>query len=579
MTYYLSFKKNLQELNHFPYAIWFFAAILLAGCANMTAPVGGDKDTSPPKIDSTRSTKFGITKFKAKKIVITFDEYVELFEPQKIMISPPIKRRPEFTIREKTVEIKFVDTLRENTTYNINFGEAVRDITERNVKRDLQIGFSTGDVLDSLQTQGSLVEAITNKTEAGVSILLYAENAPDSIVKKSLPLYFTTTDASGLFTVRNMKPGKYRIFALKDANNDYKYNQITESIGFNNEPITVSDKPSSVAMQLFEPEKPLQLIQQRASQFGKLDLTFSRKPTDVKLKWLDDKNPPITSIFADTLTVWHQKEGKNALLVTVPNSIKPDTVFFTGLSRSTFSNEQKLKPGKAEVPLFGKGNRKNAQAAQKPIVGALKIADLQQVIPNDTFKINFQRPLRSIDTSLIVLRDSSKMRVPLNAFLTEKLGFFGVNTPWKAGMNYSLTLLPNAVSDTYGLKNDTIIYTKIKALGAKDLGTISLKINSLDSTKQYIVNLTDATNNVVASFIIKNKKQEKFTVANKLVGSYGLMLITDDNKNGVWDTGDYFKHRQPEHQQIVAPQTLKANWELELSITPSGAGKSGKPRG
>ncbi len=567
--------NKIIKLNNFSHTIFAFAVLFLLGCANMTAPIGGNKDITPPKIDSTRSTKFGITKFKAKKIYIAFDEYVELSETQKIMISPPMKRRPEFTIREKTVEIKFIDTLRENTTYNINFGEAVRDITERNAKRDLQIAFSTGEVLDSLQTQGSLVNAITSQTESGVSIMLYEENAPDSIVKKAMPLYFTTTNGDGLFKISNIKPGKYRIFALKDANNDYKYNQITESIGFNTEPITVSAKPSGTALQLFEPEKPLKLIQQRASQFGKLDLTFTRKPTDVKLKWLDDKTAPITSIVGDTLTVWHKKEGKNVLLITVPNSAKPDTVFFTGLLRTTLANDQKLRPGRVATGPIGKNGKKtfSPQTPQKTPNNALRLTDLQEIIPNDSFKMNFERPLASIDTSLIILRDSSKNRVKISAFLDNKFGFWGINTAWKAGMNYSLMILPNALSDDYNLKNDSIIYTKIKALSVKDVGIINLKITALDSTKQYIANLTDASNNVIKSFIIKNKKAEKFTVPNKLAGNYGVTLIVDDNKNGVWDTGDYYKHRQPEKQQIIAPQALKANWELELAVTPTGNGK------
>ena len=194
----------------------------------MSAPVGGDKDTTPPKIDSTHSTRFGVTNFKAKKIYISFDEYVELNEPQKITISPPMKHRPEFAIKGKGVEVKFVDTLKENTTYSINFGEAVRDITERNIKKDLRMAFSTGAFVDSMTTGGNLANAITGAKETDVSILLYDANAPDSIVKKALPLYFATTNADGIFTIQNVKPGKYRIFALKDANNDYKYNQATE---------------------------------------------------------------------------------------------------------------------------------------------------------------------------------------------------------------------------------------------------------------------------------------------------------------------------------------------------------------
>ncbi len=555
----------------------------------MVAPVGGDKDITPPKIDSARSSKFGITNFKAKTLYIAFDEWVELEQPQKITISPPLKRRPEFKVKGKGVEIKIIDTLRENTTYAINFGESVRDITERNSKKDLRMVFSTGVVVDSLSAQGNLINALTGKAEGDVSILLYAENEPDSIVKKSLPLYFATTNTDGIFNIQNLKSGKYRVFALKDANNDYKFNQASEMIGFANEPVEVSSKAISIPLQLFEPEKSFRIIQQRASQFGKLDLTFMRKPTSVQLHWQDDFAAPITTtIQGDTLTVWHTREGKQTLLVTAPDMVKPDTIRFTGLMRTSMKADLRLSPLKAIMNTSGKRGKGSGvkptdnSTPQNTGLNAIQITDLQWLVPSDTFRINFGRPLLRMDTSRIILRDSSQKRIKIAANLpTQKTGFLEVNPTWIGGMKYTLTLLPAALEDVYGVKNDSIVYTKLKALNAKEVGTIRLKINSLDEKKQYIVLLTDAVGIAVQTFIYKGKTEVNEVLINKIPANYGMIIIEDDNANGVWDTGDYFKHRQPEKQQVIPAQALRANWELELSTSPPtrGAGGSGKNTG
>jgi uncharacterized protein (DUF2141 family) len=519
-----------------------------------------------------------MTHFKAKVLYIAFDEWVELDQPQKITISPPLKRRPEFKIKGKGVEIKIIDTLSENTTYAINFGESVRDITERNTKKDLRMVFSTGAVVDSLSAQGSLVNALTGKAEPDVSIMLYAENAPDSIVKKSLPLYFATTNTEGIFNIQNLKQGQYRIFALKDANNDYKFNQASEMIGFANAPVEVSSKAISVPLQLFEPEKNFRVIQQRASQFGKLDLTFMRKPAAVKIAWQDDKTAPITTIIqGDTLTIWHTREGKQTLLITAPDKAAPDTIRFTALPQTSLKTDEKLVPMKAGANPSGKRGKNSAEKAanstalKKTGENALQLTDLQWLVPNDTFRINFGRPLLKADTARIFLRDSLQKRIKTTAILSaQKTGVVELTAAWSAGAKYTLTLLPAAIEDTYSLKNDSIIYTKIKAVGAKELGTIHLKINSLDAKKQYLVLLTDAAGAAIQSFVYTNKTEINEVIKNKLPANYGMILIEDDNNNGVWDTGDYYKHRQPEKQQVIPAQALRANWELELSASPTG---------
>lgn len=561
-------KKN--KLNFLTYSLFFIATMITVGCANMVAPVGGSKDVTPPQVDSLRSTKFGITKFKAKKMYIKFDEWVQLSEPQKITISPPMKRRPEFSLKGKGIEITLKDTLKENTTYTLDFGNSIRDITENNVKKDLFMVFSTGNKIDSMQTQGSLVNAITKKAEANVSIMLYDETAADSIVTKSLPTYFATTNDEGKFSIKNIKKGKYRIFALKDANNDYKFNQASEEIGFLTKPIDIKDVFGNLELSLFAPEKPYKVISQKAVGFGKLVLAFTRKPNGVKAQWSDTKDAPTLLVEDDSLVVFHTREGKQTLLLTAPNSKQTDTITFTALGKTKETMLKSLKPANAnKVRQGGKPTAAFVTDAKADAISTVKITAIQSLTATDSFFVSFGRPLLKLDTTKIIVRDSFNKKVALNAsFIASKIGFIGLNTAWKAGVNYSVTLLPAAVEDFSGVKNDTIVYNRVKILTQKEVGTIRVKATELDSTKQYILTVTDAAGAPIRSFIVTNKKAVSEVLANKLPNSYGLLLVTDENRNGVWDTGDYFAHRQPELQQIVAAQVLKANWELELTISP-----------
>jgi predicted secreted protein len=148
-----------------------------------------------------------------------------------------------------------------------------------------------------------------------------------------------------------------------------------------------------------------------------------------------------------------------------------------------------------------------------------------------------------------------------------------ISAKFQPNQNYILKIQPNALKDDYNVSNDTIIYTSIKRLAQKDMGTVVLKMQKLDNTKSYIVELNDANQNIIKTFYIENKTDFKVSIPNLQTTNYGFCLITDDNKNGKYDTGNYYEHRQPENILTVIPQTLRANWELELT-NDSGRGKN-----
>ena len=214
---------------------FLFLTLLLAGCAKIVTPVGGPKDTTPPKIVKESPANHS-TKFDSKNIKITFDEFVVLNNPnQTVIVSPPLKENPELSISGKSVIIKLPDSLRSNTTYSIALSETIKDFTEGNPLPIYTYVFSTGSHIDSFMLSGTLKDAVSLGMTKNASVLLYEQDV-DSLPLSARPTYLTKTNGNGKFTFNNIKPGSYKIFALNDINNNLIYDLPTESIAFLSSP-------------------------------------------------------------------------------------------------------------------------------------------------------------------------------------------------------------------------------------------------------------------------------------------------------------------------------------------------------
>jgi hypothetical protein len=206
-------------------------AFFLSRCANIVPPGGGPRDTLPPvllKVDPVDSSLH----FNSKKVNFAFDEYIELdniFE--KLIVSPTLKRTPTVTSKLRTVTMEIKDTLLDNTTYTFFFSDAIKDVNERNPVNDFQYVVSTGDYLDSLQVKGHIIDAETGKVDSNVSVMLY-KNTIDSVVSKEKPYYYARSKGDGAFWFKNLAPGDYKIFALKEEDRDLQYTQPNEMIAF-----------------------------------------------------------------------------------------------------------------------------------------------------------------------------------------------------------------------------------------------------------------------------------------------------------------------------------------------------------
>lgn len=293
-----------------------------SGCANIVPPSGGPRDSLPP-VPVSAVPKDSSTLVKEQKITIVFDEFVELKEPtQKVIISPYPVKDPAIEYRLKTVTVRLKDSLLPNTTYNINFGDAIVDLNEGNILKNFQYSFSTGTSIDSNQLPGKVILAETGKTDSTMFALLYRKEE-DSTVFKERPMYIARVDGQGNFRFNNLPTGKFYVYALRDEDGNKKYTQGIEQFAFLDSTITVSTTTPAVQLYAFATEKERQkttatqdkkagLIVSANLESGAFDLldTFRLRYTKPirsydlsKIRLLQDSIHPITnfSIINDSI--------------------------------------------------------------------------------------------------------------------------------------------------------------------------------------------------------------------------------------------------------------------------------------
>ncbi len=574
------------------YALLFAFGCLLVSCANPIPPEGGPRDQTPPKLDSLASTRNFQTRFQKQDIVLAFNEWVELKDAfNQVVISPPLEHRPQIVRKKKTIQVLFDEreVLRDSATYVINFGEAIRDLTEGNVAPIVFV-FSTGDYIDSLTVEGKVVDAYTAKPVENVLFMLY-ENLADSVVRKDRPFYFAKTDKEGAFKVSNVKSGKFKAFALLDQNLNYRFDSDAEKIAFLDSALIVSgevpDVPDSLAvdslaldsvavdsmaqdsivsdtlavaadsvvspkplspkglvMRLFEEQKPLFLRSKDVNTYGLVKLTFNRDPFDARVTFDSVGQTVFFETEKDTIRLWYNVETDDPWNVYVQRDTITDTVAVrTGLKESFLATATL----KAAAPAGG-------PPVKQP--------------PGTPFPVVFNHPLVAFDAGGIkVLEDTTGTEVQPNLQIdaVERRKLL-INFPWKDGKSYEIRVLPGAVTDLFGLVNADSTSRKLTAGAAKDFGTLTLKVKNLDSTMAYVIRLLDKSDAPLRTYPVSGTDGFQTTLNFFPPGTYTLELIEDLDRNGRWTTGNYDLHRQPEPVQRKILEELRANWELESEI-------------
>ncbi|HEY8658316.1 MAG TPA: Ig-like domain-containing protein [Hanamia sp.] len=303
----------------------YFLSVMGSGCAQIGMPLGGPKDTIPPVLLNSNPPN-NTTRFKGNRIVLTFDEYVQLNNLQEnLLVAPTPKITPNVDYKLKTVTIKLRDTLLANTTYSIQLGNSIQDINENNPYPDFTYVFSTGAYIDSLQFSGNVILAETGKADSTLLVFLY-KNLGDSAVYKEKPIYIEKVNSKGDFKFKHLAEGTYNVFALKDESGQKMYNNPTQLFAFADSSIKISDEVKPIQLYAYAEEKPFtkpatgnKTIAQKILKYttsisggtqdllSPLTLKFSNKLKDFdssKIKLTDTLFNPIPSVAVSIDTTY-----------------------------------------------------------------------------------------------------------------------------------------------------------------------------------------------------------------------------------------------------------------------------------
>lgn len=567
--------------------------LLLFGCAQQVAPTGGPKDVTPPEVLEEIPANLS-TEFTGNAIEIKFDEFIQIKSAaEQVVISPPMLRAPSFQLKRKSLIVKFEQDLAENTTYTINFGEAIVDNNEGNILQNYTYVFSTGSMLDSMQVKGKLTDVLTGEPEQAALVMLYKTDS-DSLPLDTIPDYFTRTDESGQYHIKNVADQPYKIFALKDENANYKFDVPTEKIGFldslilpfsppapvvqdtsvtdtviNSIPDSIDDLKSrsgfeipSYDMVMFVEEDTTQFLKKAfCDQYGKLVFIYNRPTSGFefsidgfssKKQWkLED-----LSTEGDSVTVW----------VT---DVVPDTLVcllnVDGLQQDTVELQMKsLEDSKKRSSGFkGKG-----KASSSETLGLkLKFNPPKGTSPNPEGAVQVigNHPILGFDiTRLKLYEDSARVVYDISSE-DPALRRFDISYPWKEGKRYRLLALDSAFSDLYGFWNDSS-ETSFLATGKDSYGSVSVKLIEAPSSN-IVFEVLSGGQHVVERASTAGKATIEF---NKLPpGEYSVDAIRDLNGNGKWDSGRYLEKTQPEPiVRIKDGAEVRANWDFEIEWTP-----------
>lgn len=574
-------------------AIWLMLTLIIA-CANPVPPTGGQKDKTPPGVVEGSSTPDLQTNFNNDEIKLTFDEWVKLDDAfNQLVVSPPLDNKPEIKLKGKTVTVKFNDTLRTNTTYSVYFGNAVKDITENNIAKDLRRTFSTGPFIDSLETMGDVKNAYSGDAAKDILVMLYS-NLDDSVVFKEKPNYVAKTDANGKFNIAHIRGGTYKVFALQDNNSNYLYDLNDEKIAFIKKPVVISDTAKTeISLLISEENRDLVVKRTDDKTYGKVRFAFNKSPKDATIQPI---NPPndwtdYKEIVNDSIWYWYDAPSTDSIALIVKNNeLVIDTLSLKIPSRNSFLKKeipvrlvvekktQKTTKGSSKGTGLGKiGSQGPGSGEVEKFETAVAAGKVRKLHPESPLLLEFNFPVLSLDSKKFqLLEDSAKIDVTGQYSLAEdNKRTLKTTYNWKKNTRYLLVILPEALNCFYGLTNDSILVDFI-VQSHEDFGKISFTLTNLIATKNYVLQLLDASGEIVETDQTSGSTEFERMFNNIVPGNYKIRIIEDNNSNGVWDSSSYLS-KQPAERVLLYPlQTVKPNWEVEGKVRfgdPAGTPK------
>ena len=566
-------------------------------CANIGNPSGGPIDKTPPIFMRSNPTPNAVN-VKDRKIEIFFDEIVTLKDPStKIIVSPAQTEMPRMSALGRKVTVELVDSLLPNTTYTIDFSNSIQDNNEGNAIDNFAFAFSTGSVIDSMRVSGYVIDSRTLEPMQSVVVGLQSNLADSAFHKEKLQRVALTNDR-GQFTIRNVSPGSYHIFALKDLDRDYKFGNPTEDIAFLDSIIVPSIGtreaadtvyndlneidtimratrpayfPNDILLSMFNEDRKSQyLANNMRVDSTRISLTFAAASDTLPSLSIVGRNDVPDQWYTlersqtnDTLTYWirppHLVSADTLMVATT--YLRTDTAsnlsWGTDTLKFTFQRQKAKKKKKNEetdsleqirfMELHPLAN--GTQEVYAPLLlqtgtpierYSREAFHLQRKLQNDT--IFYPAEIKSI-----ALRDSTLNRRDLV-----------LKVDWEPGAAYTLAVDSLAMTDIYGLQTKPL-KVDFNVRKMEEYGNIVFNITAVRDSA--IVELLDGTEKIVLRAPVKNHRAE---LLNLLPGKYYARLFIDRNGNGKYDTGNYDMHLQPE-ETVYYPGAinLKKNWDVE----------------
>ena len=579
------------------YIFIIIAAAVMYSCANIGNPSGGPIDKTPPIFMRSNPTPNAVN-VKDRKIEIFFDEIVTLKDPStKIIVSPAQTEMPRMSALGRKVTVELVDSLLPNTTYTIDFSNSIQDNNEGNAIDNFAFAFSTGSVIDSMRVSGYVLDSRTLEPMQSVVVGLQSNLADSAFHKEKLQRVALTNDR-GQFTIRNVSPGSYHIFALKDLDRDYKFGNPTEDIAFLDSIIVPSIGsreaadtvyndlneidtimratrpayfPNDILLSMFNEDRKSQYLANNLRvDSTRISLTFAAASDTLPSLSIVGRNDVPDQWYTlersqtnDTLTYWirppHLVSADTLMVATT--YLRTDTAsnlsWGTDTLKFTFQRQKAKKKKKNEetdsleqirfMELHPLAN--GTQEVYAPLL-------LQTGTPIERYSreaFHLQRKLQN-DTTFypaeiksIALRDSTLNRRDLM-----------LKVDWEPGAAYTLAVDSLAMTDIYGLQTKPL-KVDFNVRKMEEYGNIVFNITAVRDSA--IVELLDGTEKIVLRAPVKNHRAE---LLNLLPGKYYARLFIDRNGNGKYDTGNYDMHLQPE-ETVYYPGAinLKKNWDVE----------------
>ena len=602
---------------------------VLTSCARMGNPDGGWYDETPPKVlGATPADK--ATEVKAQKVKISFDEFVKIDNPtENVIVSPPQLQAPEIKATGKSIEVKLLDSLKANTTYTIDFSDAISDNNEGNPLGNYTYSFSTGAEIDTMEVSGYVVAAENLEPVKGILVGLYA-NLADSAFEKQPMLRVSRTDSRGHFVIKGIKRGTYRVYALQDVDGNYQFNQKSEMIAFNHElikPSVMDDTrqdtlwsdslhiadikrvgyahflPDNITLCAFhEVLTSRYLLSVTRNEANHFAVNFSYgNPKLPQIKGLNfnahDAFIAIPNAKRDTIDYWLRDTAlvnqdtlrmeMTYLMTDSAGQLVSQTDTLEVLSKQPY--ERRMKQLKATYEKWQKQQEKLKKKGEpyqtempRPTL-AIRMQNANEIDPEKRLQLQFETPISTIDTTKVHLYtkvDSlwyranyqllpAARRNAEGRFVRPDSLKYGMNyeisADWKPGQDYSFETDSTAFTDIYGAV--TPKYKQgFKVKGDDEFGSLVITLTGLDG-QPCIVQLLDRNDKVIKEVAAEHQQAEFYYLKPE---TYYLRLFVDSNHNGIWDTGDYAKDRQPEAVYYYPGKIeCKAKWDLTESWNPT----------